>query len=253
MENSEGLYPWIVAYRPTHIFRVCIKCAYPFNSLRTCYWYNAGSNPENQVEKYFELLGDDWNVARILGGLSSSFAFYLFCYMLSFTCSSQVRGVRYFNIFFMCCVLTTLQGLTFLIFRTDLCADDNCTFGRGAGFSVASMSAFFMAGICFLWTKDYPGDRLIVTEKDGFEKANAAPGTDEEEGTQKKEVFEEDEVFDEEVLPDDEEEIIEEEMVDKEDDVVVEEDDNAETGTHATTQDEANIHTVESALKDAEA
>jgi hypothetical protein len=55
-------------------------------------------------------------------------------------------------------VLTTLQGLTFLVFQTDPCKDKGCTFSRGAGLIVAAILAFFLAGICFLFTSDYPGD-----------------------------------------------------------------------------------------------
>ncbi|KAG7351940.1 hypothetical protein IV203_007988 [Nitzschia inconspicua] len=212
----------------------------------TCYWYNTGNNPQNQVQQYFDLLGDEWNVARILGGLSASLSFYMFCYLLSFVCSSQVRGVRYFNVFFMCCVLTTLQGLTFLVFRTELCEEMGCTFGRGAGFSVASMFAFFMGGLCFLMTKDYPGDRAIGSEK---AQGNASPA-DEEEGTQKRDALEEEEeveVIEEEVVPEgEEEEIIEEEVIDEY------EEEEEEPGK-VEEQDTANIQTVDSRLKDAEA
>jgi hypothetical protein len=80
--------------------------------------------------------------------------------MISFICSSQVRGVRFFNFVFLSVALTTSQGLTFLVFHSDLCSEKGCTFSRGAGFSVAAMISFFLSGLCFLATKDYPGDRF---------------------------------------------------------------------------------------------
>jgi hypothetical protein len=221
-----------------------------FLCYRTCYWYNEGDNSQNQVEIYFDLLGDDWNVARIFGGLSASLSFYLFCYLLSFVCSSQVRGVRYFNIFFMCCVLTTLQGLTFFIFRSDLCSGGNCTLSRGAGFSVAAIFAFFMAGLCFIITKDFPGDRNLGAKKEQeVKKYGFSTDADEEEGTQKKEAPEvkENDVIEEKANPTEEveEEIIEEEVVDEYDD---EEVDNVLETKNAT-----NLNAVDSGLNDAEA
>jgi len=125
-----------------------------------CYWYSLGANPENQVEKYFDLLGSDWDIPRIMGGMSASLAFYLFCYLLSFNCSSQVRGVRYFNIFILSAVLTTMQGLTFLVFQSSFCEENGCSPGRGAGFSIAAVFCFFIAGLIFWRTTDYPGDRV---------------------------------------------------------------------------------------------
>jgi hypothetical protein len=129
--------------------------------LRSCYWYNSGSNPEEQIQTFIDILGKDWEMSRICGGLSSSLSFLFFCYLLSFTCSSQTRGVRYFNTVFLCVVLTALQGLTFLTFdsNNDFCEEYVCTFSRSAGFSVVSMGCFFLSGLCFCCTQDYPGPR----------------------------------------------------------------------------------------------
>jgi hypothetical protein len=128
---------------------------------RSCYWYNLGSNPEEQIQTFIDILGKDWEMSRICGGLSSSLSFLFFCYLLSFTCSSQTRGVRYFNTVFLCVVLTALQGLTFLTFysNNDFCEEYICTFSRSAGFSVVSMGCFFLSGLCFCCTHDYPGPR----------------------------------------------------------------------------------------------
>ena len=130
--------------------------------LRSCYWYNEGNNPEDQVQKYFDLLGSDWRTSRVFGGISASLSFYYFCYLLSYICSSQVRGVRYFNIFFSAIVLTGFQGLTFLVFTSKVCEENGCTFSRAAGFSVAAMTCSVIAGLSFFLSKDSPGERLIA-------------------------------------------------------------------------------------------
>jgi hypothetical protein len=136
-------------------------------------------------------------------------------------------------------VLTTLQGLTFLVFRTDLCEEKGCTFSRGAGLSVAAIVAFFLAGICFLFASDYPGDRPIKRGDEG--SVNKMPS--DEEATRKEEVHEEGLA----VEPEDpsEEEIIEEEVFNE--DVAFQDEESA-------VQDQSNgIVTADSRLKDAEA
>ncbi len=111
------------------------------------------------MEAYFDILGSDWQVARIFGGITASLALYSFLYLLSFICSSQVRGVRYFTMFFIAVVLTTFQGLTFMVFRSSLCDQQGCTFSRSAAFAVCSIGCLLISGLCFLNSRDYPGDR----------------------------------------------------------------------------------------------
>lgn len=125
----------------------------------SCYWYNFGSNPDEQLLTFSDILGRDWEMARLVAIASSSLSFLFFCYLISFTCSSQVRGVRYFNTVFLSVVLTTLHGVTFLALDSSFCEEYGCTFSRSAGFSVASMGCFFLSGICFCCTTDYPGPR----------------------------------------------------------------------------------------------
>ena len=142
---------------------------------RSCYWYNEeGSNPEEEIQTFIDILGKDWEISRICGGLSSSLSFLFFCYLLSFTCSSQTRGVRYFNTVFLCVVLTTLQGLTFYTFdsNNDFCEEYICTFSRSAGFSVVSMGCFFLSGLCFCCTQDYPGPRWNKKKTSSFSSSS---------------------------------------------------------------------------------
>mmetsp|Transcript_4112 Transcript_4112/g.4663 ORF Transcript_4112/g.4663 Transcript_4112/m.4663 type:complete len:465 (-) Transcript_4112:274-1668(-) len=125
----------------------------------SCYWYNSGVNPEEQIKTFVvDILGRDWEIPRIFSGLSASLSFLFFCYLLSFTCSSQTRGVRYFNTVFLCLILTTLQGLTFYDNST-FCEEYICTYSRSAGFSAAAIGCFFLSGLCFCCTHDYSGPR----------------------------------------------------------------------------------------------
>jgi len=125
----------------------------------SCYWYDYGLNPEEQIKTFIiDILGRDWEIPRIFSGLSASLSFLFFCYLISFTCSSQTRGVRYFNTVFLCLILTTLQGLTFYDNST-FCEEYICTFSRSAGFSFAAIGCFFLSGLCFFFTHDYPGPR----------------------------------------------------------------------------------------------
>ena len=154
----------------------------------------------------------------MFGAVAVSCSFYFFCYLLSFICSSQVRGVRYFNVFFtlaLCC----FQGLTFFVFRSDICEENGCIFSRGAGFSVAALASFLIAGISFLFTHDYPGDR--------FDKARAAqvvtyskplpPQDVEEEVIEEEEPYYDEEEIVEEEVDENGEEVVEEEVVDDND------------------------------------
>jgi hypothetical protein len=142
-----------------------------------------------------------------------------------------------------------MQGLTFLIFRSELCSGGNCTFGRGAGFSVAAIFAFFMAGLCFAMTKDYPGDRDLGAKKEQeINKSGFIRDAQIEEGNQTNVAprVDEDEVMEQEANPAEEveEEIFEEEVVDEYDEDIANE---------PETNNTANIHEVNSRFKDAEA
>jgi hypothetical protein len=139
---------------------------------------------------------------------------------MSFICSSQVRGVRYFNSFILSVVLVICQGLTLLVFRSDLCNEYGCTFSRGAGFSVAAVACFFLAGICFLFTKDYPGDRVVESPAATGAVAVASkdmPGAYDEEVVVKYDDNDDDEVEEEVIENDDDEDDMEEEVVEDED------------------------------------
>jgi hypothetical protein len=214
---------------------------------RSCYWYDFGFNPENQVQIYINLLGEDWEIARVLGGISTTLSFYFLCYSTSYICSAQVRGVRYFNSFLLSVVLVTCQGLTFLVFTSELCQDYGCTFSRSAGFSIAAMICFLLAGICFLFTHDYPGNRFVEEVVVGTPAAAAAAAaatvvaTKDIASTDDEAIIKQDD--------DDDDDEIEEEVYDEEDmeEEVVEEEEDEEMGEANPSDDPPAINAMASA------
>jgi len=141
----------------------------------SCYFYTSGLNPNGQISEFYDILGRDWEMARVVAMLNPCLSFLFFCYLISFTCSSQVRGVRFFNTAFLSVILTGLQGITFLSFDSSFCEEYGCTFSRSAGFSAASMGCFFLSGLCFCCTTDYPGPRYRKKMPKFMAAAQVAP------------------------------------------------------------------------------
>eukprot|EP00537_Pseudo-nitzschia_pungens_P012608 CAMPEP_0172388126 /NCGR_PEP_ID=MMETSP1061-20121228/5284_1 /TAXON_ID=37318 /ORGANISM="Pseudo-nitzschia pungens, Strain cf. pungens" /LENGTH=315 /DNA_ID=CAMNT_0013117941 /DNA_START=36 /DNA_END=980 /DNA_ORIENTATION=+ len=202
----------------------------------SCYWYTSGSNWEDQLATFHEMLGYDWEKSFYTAAISATLSVVFFCYVLSFTCSSQVRGVRYFNAVFLCVIITTLQGITFVTFSSSLCDEYGCTFSRSAGFSAAAMLCFFSSGLFFFGTTNYRGPKWngerpalvpmksVQVAPDHHSKDFSMQFSEEmqysdviEHDAQSFGSSDSDNVDIEEVMPDyDEEEIIEEEIVDDE-------------------------------------
>lgn len=213
----------------------------------SCYFYVDGSDPAGQIQEFFDILGRDFEMARIVAMLSACLSFVFFCYLLSFTCSSQTRGVRYFNTVFLSVILTGLQGVTFVSFNSSFCDEYGCTFSRSAGFSVASMMCFFLSGLCFCCSTDYPGPRSSKKVPRLMSSAQVAPDQSrgfqqnadkQEEGDVYSEEFvmpdyEEEEVTDERGDDDQEDDVIEEEIVEDEDD------DESDSGSDDSGSDES--------------
>jgi hypothetical protein len=106
-----------------------------------CYWYNEFSDEadvEDQIRWYFDKLGSDWEVARGFAYSTPVIGFVLFLYSLCLCCSAEVRGIRYVMAFVLAVLLTIFQGLTFLVYASDLCEEFDCDFSRSSGFSVAA-------------------------------------------------------------------------------------------------------------------
>jgi len=230
----------------------------------SCYFYNSGLKPVGQLTEFRDILGRDWELTRIVAMLSACLSFVYFCYILSFTCSSQVRGVRYFNAVFLSVILTGLQGITFVSFESSFCEEYGCTFSRSAGFSAASMACFFLSGLCFCCTSDYPGPRsnkkiprlMVVAQVAPENTRGSGPGMKHDEARSsyaysegeieevmpdyvdevldegEEEVFDDegeeeliDEQGEEEIIDEQGEEVVEEEVLEVEDEVETDDDD----------------------------
>ena len=146
-----------------------------------CYWYNdapTGSDVLDQMSAYYDYLGSDWQAGRVLAVIAVCIAWLVFMYSISFCCSSQVRAVRYFIGFVLSILLTIFQGMTFFVFGTKFCDENGCRFSRSAGFSIGAMVSYFIAGIFFFLTSDYPGaealSRVTNTNEGADEEAPAS-------------------------------------------------------------------------------
>jgi len=182
----------------------------------SCYFYYNGSDRVGQINQLFDILGRDWEMARVVAMLSTCLSFVYFCYLLSFTCSSQTRGVRYFNTVFLSVVLTALQGIPFLSFRSSFCEEYGCTFSRSAGFCAASMGCFFLSGLCFFCTTDYPGPNSNKRMPKLMSVAQVAP--EQSQGMQQRMSMESakyDDAYSEELVMQDYEDEVEEDLLDE--------------------------------------
>lgn len=131
----------------------------------TCYWYNSGgSPPEDQILDYFDFLGSNWRVARIMGAIGAAGGFLFTLFSISLCCSSHALAVRFFSAFLLNVVLTLFQCLTFLAFTSEICQENECKFSRTAGWCVGAAACFSASGLCFVLMQDYPG-KLAVTQQ----------------------------------------------------------------------------------------
>mmetsp|Transcript_118571 Transcript_118571/g.329558 ORF Transcript_118571/g.329558 Transcript_118571/m.329558 type:complete len:357 (-) Transcript_118571:331-1401(-) len=130
-----------------------------------CYWYEEGLYPEDQIDWYINVLTPSWNVARGFSAIGALGGFFLFCYSLSFTCSAQAKGARYFTAFLLSAVLTCFQFLSILAFSSDFCQDNDCSLSRSCSWTIVAGCMYFCTGGCFLLMSDYPGEAILEEEK----------------------------------------------------------------------------------------
>jgi len=132
----------------------------------TCYYYTMHRSDELITDdgvanaifaNYIDFLGNSWTTARVFGILAACVGWLTWLYMLSYSCSSQYKPVRYVVVVVLSVVLVVFQGITFAVLGTDWCSLYNCEFSRSAGFSIGALLCFFFGGISFAFTKDYPG------------------------------------------------------------------------------------------------
>jgi hypothetical protein len=211
----------------------------------TCYWYDEGGNAEDQIRDYWDFLGSDWTVARIMGGVGAAGGILFFMFSLSMCCSSHFLAVRRFMSFLLWVVLTLFQCLTFLVFSSDICTENECQISRSAGWSIGSAVCFALSGLCHILMRDYPGrppvestpaataKPLPAVQEQAPVDEEAVPAQEDEEGVEE-ETMENEEPFveetaenndgDEEVDDDDDEEIVAEDEA-PEDEVIADEED----------------------------
>lgn len=122
----------------------------------SCFWdgYN-----EDIAEWYFDILDDGWRAGRILGGMVFGFAWMLWPWSLSFTCSSQPKILRYALAAILVLICTPFQLSTLAAMGSSFCDEHECEIGRSAVMAIVSGLCFLISGVLFLMTKDYPGQQ----------------------------------------------------------------------------------------------
>lgn len=125
-----------------------------------CYWWWSSSLPvKDQLDWYWdEVLGPDWHASISMAYAAFAIGVTCFLYMTSYCCSAQTRPVRIVTGAILAIVCVTLQCLTFMVYNSQWCEDNGgCSFSRSAGWSVGAAGAYFLAGILFCFTSNYPG------------------------------------------------------------------------------------------------
>ncbi len=135
----------------------------------TCCWYDEVENPEEQLRKYFDILGDDWQIARIFGVVATTGGFLYSLLTLVICCSTKCKPLRAFTAFTLCVVLTLCQSLTFIVFASEFCEEYDCVFSRSSGWSAGALTCFFGSGLCHLIMKDYPGLQSVKLYQETLE------------------------------------------------------------------------------------
>lgn len=126
-----------------------------------CYWYQDGDDPKGQFRNYVEFLDDDWHLARIFAIMATTCGCFLLMITLTMCCSSHCMAVRSFSTIMLGVVLPVYQSLTFLVFTSELCKDQECTFSRSSGWSVGAATCYLGSGFCHVIMKDYPGEKAL--------------------------------------------------------------------------------------------
>merc|ERR1712238_546331 len=119
---------------------------------------------DEQLEYYLQtVLGSQWYPSILLLSLSTFLALLVFLYVISYCCSTQVFGIRFFTGLFISIVLTLLQGLgTYLVYASEWCNEtDICTIGRSTIFSIVASCCYFLSGLLFIFTSDFPGKQQL--------------------------------------------------------------------------------------------
>lgn len=145
-------------------------------SAQCYYWYDntiPGKEPfselygTDQIRYYLEeVLGTNFYPIIVLIGGACILSLFVFIYVISYSCSTQVHGVRLCTGLFIGIIITLLQAVgTYLIYESNWCEENGCSIGRSTIFSIISSCCFFLSGFCFLIMSDYPGKKLLKDMK----------------------------------------------------------------------------------------
>jgi len=125
----------------------------------------------DQLQYYLQtVFGSQWYPSILLLSLSTILALFVFLYVISYCCSTQVFGIRFFTGLFISIILTLFQGLgTYLIYGSEWCTNSGdeefgggyCTMGRSTIFSIVASGCYFLSGLLFIFTSDYPGKQQL--------------------------------------------------------------------------------------------
>ena len=123
----------------------------------------------DQIIYYIQtVLGSNWYPVISLCGLAAVLSFMTFLYIISYCCSTQVRGVRSFTGLFISIIITLCQVIgTYLIYDSNWCNDEfKCTIGRSTIFSIVASCCYFVSGLFFIFMTDYPGKKRLKEIQD---------------------------------------------------------------------------------------
>jgi len=113
---------------------------------------------ETTFDAYWDYVGrSDWEDASGAAVSATTLGFCAFVWSLIFACVAHPKIIRFSFAAFVLVVLTILQGVPFLLLRSDFCNEHDCSLGRSANYSIAAVVLFFLAGFLMFFTKDHPG------------------------------------------------------------------------------------------------
>lgn len=136
-------------------------------------------NIENEIEDYVtdyvDWLGSSWKPGRGLGTTALVVGTVVTIWAFVFACVAHIKPFRYFMGVLVSLLLMSFQFSTLSVLNSSFCDERSCALGRSGGCSVAAGILFFLAGVLFFLTKDFPGR----VEDDGAVKLAHAAGDEE--------------------------------------------------------------------------
>jgi len=117
---------------------------------------------DDTLDEYWDYLGhSDWEDAARAAVAATWISFLFFIWVMVFSCAAQPKILRYLGAALLIILLTVLQSVPFMVVDSDFCNKHDCSLGRSAGYAIAAVVLFFVAGVLLFFTRDYPGrDRV---------------------------------------------------------------------------------------------